>query len=191
MSIKESIAKRRTYYQINKNIPVEEAQITTLVKELTELVPDAFNMKSARVVVALGKQQDALWDAIYDAFGGKVAREKIDGFKAGYGTILYFYDTEVVKKLQAQFPLYAVNFPVWANQANGMLQFTIWSGLEELGLGANLQHYNPVIDQAVRKLFALPESWTLLAEMPFGGISGQPGPKDKEDISLRVKVVKD
>ncbi len=191
MSIKESIAKRRTYYQINKTIPVEEKEITTLIKDLTELVPDAFNMKSARVVVALGKQQDALWDTIYNVFGGKVSREKIDGFKAGYGTILYFYDTEVVKKLQEQFPLYAANFPIWANQANGMLQFTIWSGLEELGLGANLQHYNPVIDDAVRVMFNLPKSWTLLAEMPFGGIAGQPGPKDKEDISLRVKVVGD
>lgn len=85
MSIKESIAKRRTYYQINKTIPVEEKEITTLIKDLTELVPDAFNMKSARVVVALGKQQDALWDTIYNVFGGKVSREKLMGLKRVMG----------------------------------------------------------------------------------------------------------
>ncbi|MDD6462012.1 MAG: hypothetical protein PUF51_06110 [Bifidobacteriaceae bacterium] len=30
------------------------------------------------------------------AFGGKVAREKIDGFKAAHGTVLYFYDNAVI-----------------------------------------------------------------------------------------------
>ena len=37
------------------------------VRKITELVPDAFNMKSARVVVALGDKSTVLWDAIYDA----------------------------------------------------------------------------------------------------------------------------
>ena len=77
-------------------------------------------------------------------------REKIDGFRTAAGTILYFYDDAVVKGLQEQFPLYAPNFPVWANQSNGMLQLAVWTGLRELGVGANLQHYNPVIDDAVR-----------------------------------------
>ena len=47
-------------------------------------------MKSSRVVVALGEKQDMLWTTVYDAFGGKVAREKIDSFRAGAGTVLYF-----------------------------------------------------------------------------------------------------
>lgn len=122
MGIQESLAKRRTYYNINKELPVAEADVIALVENTTELVPDAFNMKSARVIVATKEKQDALWDAIYDAFGGKVAREKIDSFKAGYGTLLYFYDEDVVKGLQEQFPLYAPNFPIWAQQANGMLR---------------------------------------------------------------------
>lgn len=188
MSIIESISKRRTYYQINKELPVSTDKIKEVVAQATELVPDAFNMKSARVVLALGAKQDELWDAIYDAFGGKVAREKIDGFKAGAGTVLYFYDEDVVKSLQEKFPLYAPNFPVWANQANGMLQFTIWTALRELGVGANLQHYNPVIDDAVKKLFDVPASWKLIAQMPFGGIVAEPDAKEKEDISVRVKV---
>ena len=188
MSIIESIGKRRTYYQVNKELPVSTDKIKEVVAQATELVPDAFNMKSARVVLALGAKQDELWDAIYDAFGGKVAREKIDGFKAGAGTVLYFYDEDVVKSLQEKFPLYAPNFPVWANQANGMLQFTIWTALRELGVGANLQHYNPVIDDAVKKLFDVPASWKLIAQMPFGGIVAEPDAKEKEDISVRVKV---
>ena len=188
MGILESIGKRRTYYQINKELPVAAEKIREVVEQATELTPDAFNMKSARVVVALGAKQDALWDAVYDAFGGKVAREKIDGFKAGAGTVLYFYDEEVVKSLQGQFPMYAENFPIWAQQANGMLQFAIWTALRDLDVGANIQHYNPVIDKAVQNLFDLPASWKLIAQMPFGGIVAEPEPKEKEDIAMRVKV---
>ena len=131
MKIIESLEKRRSYYSIGKELPVSEAQVTALVEKLAELVPDAFNMKSSRVVVALGEKQDMLWNTVYDAFGGKVAREKIDSFRAGAGTVLYFYDEAVVQALQAQFPLYAANFPGWALQSSGMLQLSVWSGLRE------------------------------------------------------------
>lgn len=185
--IEESLAGRRSYYQLTKDMPVSAKEVTDMVEHLTELTPDAFNMKSARVVVALGDKSNQLWDAVYDAFDGKVAREKIDSFKAA-GTVLYFYDKSVVEGLQEKFALYAQNFPVWANQSNGMLQLAIWSGLRELGLGASLQHYNPVIDDAVRKLFNLPDDWVLVAEMPFGGIVAEPAVKEAENIADRVKV---
>ena len=188
MSIRESLQQRRSVYGLKKELPVSLETIRQLVTETTELVPDAFNMHSQRVVLALGERHDALWDAVYDAFGGKVAREKIDGFKAGAGTVLYFIDTDVVKSLQDKFPLYAANFPIWAQQSNGMLQISIWAGLRELGVGANIQHYNPVIDDAVKKLFDLPERWQLIAQMPFGGIATEPDAKEKEDITQRVLI---
>ncbi|MGN1148832.1 MAG: nitroreductase family protein, partial [Lachnospiraceae bacterium] len=139
--------------------------------------------------VALEDAHEQLWDAIYKAFGGQVAREKIDSFQTGAGTVLYFYDEAVVKGLQAQFPLYADKFPEWAMQANGMLQISIWSGLRELNIGASLQHYNPIIDEAVRNLFHLPDSYKLIAQMPFGGIVEEPAPKEKEAIDARVSIV--
>ena len=190
MNIVESLKKRRTYYNINAELPVSDEEVVALVKELTELVPDAFNMKSSRVVVALDEQNKALWDTIYDAFGGKVAREKIDGFAAGRGTILYFIDQETVKGMQDQFATYAANFPGWSLQASGMLQLSIWSSLRELGIGASLQHYNPVIDDAVRALFDVPATYQLIAQMPFGGIGEEPEAKEREDIDLRVVVKK-
>lgn len=190
MAIAEALEKRRSYYQLNKDLPVSEKQVKELITRVTELVPDAFNMHSARIIVALGDKQDELWDTIYDAFGGKVAREKIDGFKAAAGTILYFYDEDVVKAMQENFQPYAQNFPIWANQANGMLQINLWTALRELNIGANIQHYNPVIDDAVKKLFNVPGSWKLIAQMPFGGIAAEPDPKEKEDISKRVQFVK-
>ena len=189
MKIIDVLQKRRTYYNLNKILPVSKSEVKRVVEEITELVPDAFNMKSARVIVVTDNKQDELWDGIYDVFEGKVPRDKIDGFKATAGTILYFYATEVVETLQKQFPLYADNFPVWANQANGMLQINIWTGLRELGIGANLQHYNPVIDSLVQEMFTVPKSWKLLAQMPFGGIVSEPEPKVKENIEERVKFI--
>ena len=190
MSIVSSLKERRSYYNISKELPVDESKVIELIENATEFTPDAFNMKSARVVVALGEQQDKLWDNIFEVFGGKVPREKIESFKAGAGTVLYFYDESVVKGLQEKFPAYANNFPVWANQANGMLQSNIWVGLRELGIGASIQHYNPIIDEVVKKLFNVPESYILVAQMPFGGIVEEPAEKEKENISNRVVIKK-
>ena len=189
MKLIDNLKQRRTYYNLNKNLPVSKSEVKKVIEEITELIPDAFNMKSARVLVVMDKKQDELWDRIFDTFEGKVHREKIDGFKAAAGTILYFYDEEVVGALQEKFPTYADNFPVWANQANGMLQINIWTGLIELGIGANLQHYNPVIDSLVQEMFEIPKSWKLIAQMPFGGIVTEPDPKEKENIADRVMFV--
>ena len=63
---------------------------------------------------------------------------------------MYFEDQVVVEGLQEQFALYKDNFPIWSLQSSGMLQFTIWTSLEAEGLGASLQHYNPLIDEQVK-----------------------------------------
>lgn len=184
----DAIKKRRSYYMINKDINGQEQKVVEVVKELTTWTPDSFNQQCSRVVIALGEKQDELWDTIYDAFGGKVSREKADMFKAGAGTILYFIDEETVKGMQEKFPSYAQNFPTFAHHANGMLQFNIWTALRQMNIGASLQHYNPIIDEKVKALFDLPKSWTLVAQMPFGGIVSEPAPKEKMPIEQRVKV---
>lgn len=190
MSIVKSLEKRRSYYNINKKLPVSTDELLEKIGSIIELVPDAFNMKSARVMVVFGDKHDLLWDEIYNVFEGKVPKEKIDSFKLGAGTVLFFYDENTVKKLQETFPSYSDNFPIWANHANGMLQLSIWSLLRELEVGASLQHYNPLIDKKIKEIFEVPENYKLLAQMPFGGIVSEPEAKEKEDISKRLFVVK-
>lgn len=187
----EALHKRRSVYALNKELPISEKELIQLIEEVTELVPGAFNMKSAKVIVAIHDQQEALWNTIDEAFEGRIASAKIDGFKAAYGTILYYIDEDVVSGLQELFPLYAENFPIWAQQANGMLQFSIWSALAERNVGANLQHYNPVIDESVKELFNVPDSYKLIAQMPFGGIVERPDSKEVEDIRERVMIKRD
>ena len=115
---------------------------------------------------------------------------KIDSFAAAYGTILYFDDTQIIKQMQEQYALYADNFPVWGQQANGMMQFALWSALSELGLGVNLQHYNPLIDEEIKKAFQVPESWKLIAQMPFGEAVNQPDPIQKKSVDERVLLAR-
>lgn len=194
MNFIEMIKNRRSVYALNKNLPVPEDKIFDLVKDCVRYVPDAFNMQSQRVVVIVGKAHDQFWQAVYDEMmkfmGGQFSHERTDAFASAYGTILYFYDDAIIEETRRKYPLYAENFHDWVMQSNGMLQFAVWTGLKDLGIGANLQHYNPVIDKMVQDMFDLPETWTLVGEMPFGGIGEMPEPKPKEDINIRVKIEK-
>lgn len=116
--------------------------------------------------------------------------KKIDGFKAAYGTVLYFINKDVVKHLEDSIPLYAQNFYPWATQAIGMLQLSVWSALSDLGLGASLQHYNPVINKTVAEMLDLPQNLELYAQMPFGQILAGAGEKDFGNIEERFHVIK-
>lgn len=188
MSLKESLLKRRSIYALNKDLPISEDEIIQVVEETVALIPDAFDCKSQRVVVVFGDKQNELWDAILGEFNGQVSKEKIDSFKAAAGTVLYFTDKNITNELMDTFPMYASNFPIWNMQANSMLQIAIWTSLTELGIGTNLQHYNPVIDKTIKSLFDIPDSYQLVAQMPFGGIVSAPIPKNEEDISKRVTI---
>ena len=191
----EAVIHRRTNYTLGKNIPVLPSQIVAVVERMTKEVPSAFNMQSARVVLAMGEHHDKVWNITKNALRKIVPADKfgdteakLNGFAAGYGTILFFEETETVKEMQEKFVPYAANFPIWASQANGMLQFAIWTILDNMGLGVNLQHYNPLIDEEVKKYFKVPESWSLVAEMVFGELLEPAKPIDKLPIEERVKV---
>lgn len=56
MKTLEILKNRRTYYNINKTLPVKEEMLIDFIKEATELVPDAFNMKSQRLTIFTGKR---------------------------------------------------------------------------------------------------------------------------------------
>lgn len=108
-------------------------------------------------------------------------------FKNGYGTVLFFEDQAILERLQEQFKTYAENFPIWSNQSSAILQFVVWTSLEIEGFGASLQHYNPLIDDEVRKTWDISSDWKLIAQMPFGRPTAEPGDKDVSPLEERVK----
>lgn len=195
-SLRSAIENRRSFYGISKKSILTDEEIIELVTFATKHTPSAFNDQSQSTAILLGANHDTLWDITLEALrkivpSGDFAKTalKIEGFKAGYGTVLYFNDDSITKTMQESNPFYADNFPVWSDQANGMLQFVIWALLESEGFGASLQHYNPLIDDAVQASFGIPKSWRLIAQMPFGIPTAQPAPKDFADITTRVKLL--
>lgn len=192
-----AIEGRRTYYGIGKDEIVGEARIREIVENAVKHTPSSFNSQSARAVILMGAEHDALWDItkgelqkIVPPENFAATAERIQGFANGYGTILFFEDDSVIRGLQEKFALYKDNFPLWSLQSSGMLQFVIWTALEAEGLGASLQHYNPLIDAAVKERWSIPADWKLLAQMPFGKPTAAPGDKEFQPLAERVKFFK-
>lgn len=193
----EAYRSRRSYYAIGSGSPISDQRIEEIVKDAVAHVPSGMDSKSSRSVLLLGESHAKLWSIVMETLRKIVpekdfskTREKINSFAAGHGTVLYFEDQDVVEGLQKKFPLYADNFPGWSLQSSGMLQIVLWVALEAEGLGASLQHYNPLIDEEVKKVFDLPKSWKLLSQMPFGEILEEPEAKDKTLEEGRVRVFK-
>lgn len=69
-----------------------------------------------------------------------------------------------------------------------MTQLAVWTALEAEGLGANLQHYNPLIDQKVQAAWGVDEDWELNAQLVFGKKEGEAGEKTFQPIEERFKV---
>lgn len=191
----DAVKNRRSIYAIGKNITVSEEKVIDVIKQALTHSPTPFNSQANRAVLLIGEDHDHLWDIVEDTLRKIVpeknfpkTQEKLQSFKNGYGTILFFEDESVTKGLMQKFPLYKDSFPIWAMQASGMFQFIVWTGLSELGLGANLQHYNPLIDEAVKVRWNLPKEWKLLAQMPFGQLLNPAGEKEIVPVEKTFRV---
>ncbi len=192
-----AIKERRSIYGISKEAPVSDERIQEIISNAVKHAPSAFHSQSARVILLLGEHHNKLWDMtketlkkIIPAENFAPTNDKINSFRSGYGTVLYFEDTSVIENLQNKFPLYRENFPIWSLQSSGMLQYMIWTALEVEGLGASLQHYNPLIDDEVNQTWNIPNDWKLLAQMPFGQPTGKPDEKQFLPLAGRMKVYK-
>lgn len=194
----EVLKKRRTIYALGKEVTLSDDEVIALVQQVVKESPTAFNNQTTRAVFLFGENHNKLWDLTLNRLKSEVPTEeafkatsaKIAGFKAAYATILFYTDTAVVKQFEDQFTLYKDNFYDWSEQAQGSAQLGVWTSLAENGIGANLQHYNPLIDDLVKEAFDIPESWRLRAEMPFGSIEAAAGDKAYMDDADRFKVIR-
>lgn len=191
----DTLKNRRSIYHLGRNVSLSNEELTALIKEAIKESPTAFNAQSTRAVILFRDAHEKLWEITEEALRPLTPAEafpntqnKLAGFKNGYGTVLFFKDTDVVKGLQEQFELYADNFPDWSEQSNGIATANTWVALVDKGLGANLQHYNPVIDEAVAKEWNIPSNWKLRSQLVFGSPETPAGEKEYMNDADRFRV---
>lgn len=196
MSFTDLQTKCRSIYALGRQVTQTPEALYDLVKSAVKQSPTSFNNQSVRAVVLMGDAHEKLWDMTAQRLQQEVPDEaayqqtlaKINhAFKAGFGTVLFYTDTDVVKMYEEQIPLYAENFYDWSEQGHGMAEYATWLALTEAGLGASLQHYNPLIDEAVAAAFDIPDNWRLRAQMPFGSIEAAASEKDMMSDAERFK----
>lgn len=192
----DALKQRRTQYALGRNVQLSKDALASLIQEAVKHSPSSFNSQSSRAVILFGAESEKLWALAVDevrkvapAEGFDKTEAKLKSFAAGVGTVLFYEDQDVVRGLQEKFALYADNFPVWSEQAGGMAQLSVWSTLANAGVGASLQHYNPLIDAAVAREWGIPASWKLRAQMPFGSNETPFGEKAFMDDAARFKMI--
>lgn len=191
----DNLRRRRSQYNIGRNVKLSQADITSIIQEAVRHSPSTFNSQSSRVVILYGSESVQFWDLVKAALRPLVSADvfeateaKLKRFASGVGTVLFYEDQQVVHDLQETYKLYADKFPEFSEQSSGMAQFSVWTALANVGIGASLQHYNPVIDTLVAQQWDIPHNWKLRAQLPFGSNESEPGEKSFIDNTLRFKI---
>lgn len=197
MTFWQAIKKRRSCYGFTKEQPVSKEKVESILRDALKYVPSAFNSKSTRIVLLWADNHHKFWNMVKDSIEQIVptadfikSAAKIERlFDSGYGTILFYEDQSVVKSMQEKFPLYSDSFPNYSEHTNAMHQFVIWTALAELGLGASLQHYSPLVEKNASDVFGLPSNWKLIAQMPFGAPANPIPDKPDSEIDESLKII--
>ncbi|MDB9694591.1 nitroreductase family protein [Acinetobacter nosocomialis] len=191
----ELIKNRRSIYAIGNNLSQSNDEIEKLIQEAIRHSPSAFNSQSSRAVILFGQSHHKFWNTVLEVLKSIIPAEavsgteqKIQSFAAGAGTVLFYEDQNVVKGLQEQFAAYADNFPIWSEHSTAIAQFAVWNILTEQGIGASLQHYNPIIDEKINVLFNIRSEWKLRAQLVFGSIEAKADEKTFIDDESRFKT---
>ncbi len=196
MEYQDAIAARHSAYMLDDRIEdagVSADDVLAMLRSIAPKVPSSYNSQSARLILLTGEDHRRFWGIVEEVLRAKVNDDKrfartevkLRGFAAAAGTVLFYEIDSVTDGLKETYPSYADVFPTWAEHGNAMIQFAVWTGFYDMGLAANIQHYNPIIDARVAGEFSVPEGYRLVAQMVFGRETQVPAGKPKlsgEDI---------
>ncbi len=190
MEYQDAIAARHSAYMLDDRIEdagVSADDVLAMLRSIAPKVPSSYNSQSARLILLTGEDHRRFWGIVEEVLRAKVNDDKrfartevkLRGFAAAAGTVLFYEIDSVTEGLKETYPSYADVFPTWAEHGNAMIQFAVWTGFYDLGLAANIQHYNPIIDARVADEFSVPEGYRLVAQMVFGRETQVPAGKPK------------
>lgn len=192
----EIIEKRRSIRTLTDEQIISDAELEKLIKSELDNLPTSYNMQNTRCILLFGDAHKALWnDIVMNTLRALVpedkfarTQKKIEGFAGGHGTVLLYLDEDAADKFRKNMPMYANNVEPWQLEHMGMLTLSTWLLLCEAGYAATLQHYNPIIDEAVQKRWNVKPSWRLLGQMPFGKAAETPMQRPMVPIEEKVFI---
>ncbi|MFD0942205.1 nitroreductase family protein [Savagea faecisuis] len=195
-SVSAAIQERRSIRRVKKDPNVTKEQMEQLLQKAV-YAPSAFNMQSGRMVLVMDEDNEKLWSIVEEELRKVVpaedfsaTEERLAGYRNGNGTILFFEDDATLEQMRQNAPLYADSFINWSDEGTGILQYATWLLLEEAGLGASIQHYNPLIDEKVAAEWDIPKEWRLIAQIPFGAKDEEAAKREFLPFEDVVKVIK-
>lgn len=90
----DAVKDRRTIYQLNKEAPISDKQISEIAEKAILHVPSSFNNQSTRLVVLLNKEHETFWQQVAEVLKAIVpedqfpqTEQKLKGFEGAYGTV--------------------------------------------------------------------------------------------------------
>jgi len=120
----ENIASRRTIYALSKESTISNDRIQEILAETIKHSPSSFNNQAGRAVLLFGDDHDRLWNIAEDVVKTQLPpqayeglKPKLDGYKSGYGTIMFFEDGETMKPYKAAHP--EMPFDQWSEHSQG------------------------------------------------------------------------
>lgn len=197
MTYSDILNTRRSIYILNKQLPVAEVEVINRIKEAISLSPTAFMMQDIQAIILTEDNHQKLWgEIVHDTLKEIVPLEafkrtevKLNTFSQGAGTILLFRNLGVIEQTKLDFATYAHEVDSWSWQNLGVVMVNIWNSLAEVNVGANIQHYNPLIDDKVKVTWDVPDNLQLVGQLVYGGIASRPGVKARKSGDELVRIV--
>lgn len=125
-----AIETRRSIYGLSKTLPIPDSRVHEIVSHAIKNCPSPFNTQSARAVILTKGDHEKLWDMAdamlkqmlpEEAYKGLAPR--VAGFRAAYGSVLWFEDQAALEAMGQKNPAVAGMMPQWSEHSNGMHQF--------------------------------------------------------------------
>ena len=184
----KAIAARRSIHNLKAELPagVTLEDIHNAVQTIVKETPSHFNSQPIRAAILTGATHNAAWSAVRDSIeeGNQKRARAVSALNDAYGSVILFTDDSTTQNLQKKFPAYSATFPLFAHQVSGGAQVHMWTALEAMGLGCNLQHYNDAIVSALPS--DIPSTWTVHAQLLFGTPTAPAAEKTYIDNPVKV-----
>ena len=127
----ETVKDRRSIYALAAESPIPDSKIEEIVKYAVTWAPSTYNVQSARAVILFKENHQKFWDiakthmaAIPLPDGMRAYMDgRIAGWRASYGTVLWFEDQVALDGLAAKNPMIGPMLTEWSDHSTGIHQF--------------------------------------------------------------------